>query len=58
MKHGDILAVEIAGQEIGDAVVSEITDEHVEVVWRGYAFRLGLGAVEYMDIRNAVDSIG
>lgn len=58
MKHGDILAVEIAGQEIGDASVSEITDEYIEVVWRGYAFRLGLGAVDYMDMKNAVDSIG
>lgn len=56
MKLGDIVPVEIAGQEIGDAVVSEITDEFIELVWRGYAFKIGPDAGDYFDLRNAVNS--
>lgn len=49
---GDAIGVEIAGTEIGDAIISEITDEHVEVVYMGRAFRLGPNALDYFDLFN------
>ena len=52
LKHGDIVPVEIAGSEIGNSVVSEITDEYIEVVWQGYAFKLPPSAVDYFGLRG------
>lgn len=49
---GDPINVEIAGTAIGDAIISEITDEYVEAVWMGRAFRLPPSALDYFDLFN------
>lgn len=58
MKHGDILPVEIAGESIGDAVVSEITDDYVEVVFYGHTIKLSTNVLDYFEMRNALDAWG
>lgn len=47
---GDPISVEIAGTPVGDAIISEITDEHVEVVYLGRAIHLPPNALEYFDL--------
>lgn len=50
LKVGDYVDVEIAGTAIGDAVISEITDEYVEYVFMGRPYRLGADSLEYFDL--------
>lgn len=49
---GDAVNVEIAGTAIGDAFISEITDEYVEVVYMGRAHKLPADALDYFDLFN------
>ena len=49
-KVGDAVDVEIAGTAVGDAFISEITDEYVEVVYMGKAIHLPPNALEYFDL--------
>lgn len=48
--EGDLLDVEIAGSPIGDAVISEITEDYIEVVWLGRAFKLPPDALDYFEL--------
>ena len=52
MKVGDPVPVEIAGTEIGDAIISEITDDYVEVVYMGRTIKLPADALNYFDLFN------
>jgi len=54
--EGDLIPVEIAGQSIGDAVVTEITDDWIEVAFYGFTKRLGTKALDYLDSRRQIDS--
>lgn len=47
---GDAVSVEIAGTAIGDAIISEITDEYVEYVFMGRPYKLGPDSLEYFDL--------
>lgn len=47
---GDAINVEIAGTAIGDAIISEITDDYVEVVYFGKTFKLPPNALDYFDL--------
>lgn len=49
---GDAIDVEIAGSAIGDAIISEITDEYVEVVFMGKTHKLPPNALDYFDLFN------
>lgn len=49
---GDAIDVEIAGTPVGDAIISEITDEFVEVVYMGRTYKLGPNALDYFDLFN------
>lgn len=58
MKVGDIVDVEIAGECIGDAVVSEITDEYMEVVYMGRAFKLSPNVLQFFEIKRDLENWG
>lgn len=47
---GDAVSVEIAGTAIGDAIISEITDEYVEYVYMGHTFKLPPDSLDYFDL--------
>jgi len=47
---GDAIDVEIAGSSIGDAIISEITEDYVEVVYMGRGHKLAPNALEYYDL--------
>lgn len=49
---GDAIDVEIAGTAIGEAIISEITDEYIEVVYMGRAHKLAPNALDYFDLFN------
>jgi len=57
MKLGDILEVEIGGSVIGDAIVSEITDDYVEVVYQGSAHKLSPWVAEYFETRRDLSGL-
>lgn len=57
LKVGDIIAVEIAGTEIGNAVVSEVTEDYIEVVYMGRAYKLGPNVLDYMEARRLVENL-
>jgi len=55
---GAVLPVEIGGFTIGDAEVSEITDTHVEVLYRGEEYNLPLDVEEYFETRRDLSGLG
>ena len=47
---GDYLPVEIAGVEIGDAKISAISDEYVEVLIKGNPLQLPPDVLDYFEL--------
>lgn len=58
LRVGDLIPVEIAGESIGDAVVSEITDDYMEVTFYGHAIKLSTEAVKFHELRQQINSWG
>lgn len=58
LKVGDLVPVEIAGESVGDAIVSEITDEYMEVTFYGHVIKLSSEAKDYHELRMQIDSWG
>lgn len=57
MSEGDIIEVEIGGEAIGNAVVSEITEDYVEVVWMGHTHRLSPDIISYYETRRDLSGL-
>lgn len=55
--HGTILAVEVGGESIGDAVVSEITDDYIEIVYMGHTVKLPPTIREYYETRRDLSGL-
>lgn len=55
---GDLIPVEIAGESIGDAVISEITDEWTEVTFYGHTIKLSPDVLTFHELRMQIDSWG
>lgn len=55
MNVGDLVPVEIAGTEVGQASVSEITDEWVEFIFMGRVYKTGPDVIDYFEMTKALD---
>lgn len=50
MTIGDLIPVEIAGTVIGHSVISEITDEYIEVLYYGHPIHLPPDVLDYIEL--------
>lgn len=57
LKVGELIAVEIAGTEIGNSVVSEVTEDYIEVVYVGKTYKLGPNVLDYLEARRLVENL-
>ena len=55
LEQGDLIPVEVAGQSIGDAVVTEVTDDYIEVAFYGHPVKLSPNVLNYLDTRRQIE---
>ena len=51
---GDYLPVEIAGVEIGDAIITEINDDYIEVSISGNVVNLPPDVLDYFELWHSL----